>query len=375
VLPPLPGGLRLAYATAQPAGTVLRDARNASTPALLLRATPGVAPELCFLGGAALRVLRCGGVCTVEADGALLVRGVAPSRDVAVEVVAPDGATAVAFVVLPAGSRLWVGVVGGARRALLAAPGDAGTLLELDGTAALRARLRVDPATGAAAATLSLLPAPAALRPAGGGGAPPLPPPTPDGAFAAFALAVPRLPPVAASAALRRAGGAPPRPAQRGGAPMAPGNDGTLAPPWETAGVWDVSVAGGGGGAPPPPGVEAVELCLKVNYTGDAARLYATGRDDAPVGDLLGDNFFNNAAGDDAGLWRVGLTRALPSGAPPAPSNYTLRVLGLRADADAWVALDAWPVADFGTGANGSALALHGVSVEVTATAAWVVEG
>jgi len=376
VLPPLPGGLRMAYATAQPAGTVQRGAGNASSPLVLFVATPGVAPELCFPDGRALRVLRCGGACTVEADGALLVRGVAPSREVAFEALAPDGATAVAFVVLPApgangaGGRLWVGELGGARRALLTAPGDGDTLVELDGSGTLRLRLRVDPATGAAGAAVSVLPAPAALRPAGGGGGGAPVAPSPDGAFSAFALRAPgAVQPVAAAAALRRAGGAPPRPATKGGAPVAPGNDGSLAPPWDAAAVWDVALTGGSGA--PPPGVDAVELRLKVNYTGDAARLYATAGDDAPAADLLGDHFFNFAS-DDAGLWRVGLTRALPAGAP-LPRALTLRVLGLRADAGAWVALDAWPARDFGTGPNGSALVLHGVEVEATASVAWEV--
>lgn len=368
VLPPLPGGLRMAYATAQPAATLQRpSAGNASF--VLLVATPGVAPELCFQDGRALRVLRCGGACTVEADGALLVRGVAPSRDVALEVLAPDGATAVAFVVLPPGDagagRLWVGELAGARRALLTAPGDGDTLVEFDGSGLLRLRLRVDGASGAAGATVSMLPAPAALRPAGGG-APVAP--TPDGAFAAYSLAAPgALQPVAAAAALRRAGAAPPPPATKGGAPVAPGNDGSLAPPWDTAAVWDVALTGGSGA--PPPGVEALELRLKLNYSGDAARLYASAGDDAPLSDLLGDHFFN-AASDDAGLWRVGLTRALPAGAP-LPRALTLRILGLRADAGAWLALDAWPLQDFGTGPNGSALVLHGVAVEATATVAW----
>ena len=117
---------------------------------------------------------------------------------------------------------------------------------------------------------------------------------------------------------------------------------------------------------------------LRVNYTGDVARLYLSPGDDAPVGALLGDHFFN-AAGDEAGLWRVGLTRVLPSSngergggrAVELPCNLTLRVLGLREDAGTWVALDTWPLSDFGTGPNGSALVLHGVAVEVTATVAW----
>ena len=78
--------------------------------------------------------------------------------------------------------------------------------------------------------------------------------------------------------------------------------------------------------------MDAVELRLTYNYTGRAPPL----GDDAPAGDLLGDPFFYFAS-DGAGLWCVGLTRALPARVP-LPRALTLRILGLRADAGAWVA-------------------------------------
>lgn len=108
---------------------------------------------------------------------------------------------------------------------------------------------------------------------------------------------------------------------------------------------------------------------LRVNYTGDVARLYASAADNATLDDLLCDNFFNAPTDGDT-AWRVGLSRALPSGAP-LPRELTLRVLPLRADADADVALDSWPVADFGTGPGGSALVLHGVAATQVATVAF----
>ena len=57
----------------------------------------------------------------------------------------------------------------------------------------------------------------------------------------------------------------------------------------------------------------------------------------------------------------------------PLPPELTLRVLPLRADADAWVALDAWPDADFGSGPGGSALVLRSVTLETTVTVAFLV--
>jgi hypothetical protein len=57
----------------------------------------------------------------------------------------------------------------------------------------------------------------------------------------------------------------------------------------------------------------------------------------------------------------------------PLPPELTLRVLPLRADADAWVALDAWPDADFGSGPGGSALVLRSVTLETTVTVAFIV--
>lgn len=373
VFPPLPGGLRLAYALAQLGGIVQRRPGGA-LPLVLLLATPGVAPALVFDGAGALRVLSCArATCAREGD-ALLVTALTPSRDVALELLAPDGATAVAFVVLDAaagGERLWVGQLGGQRTAVVAAAADdADVLLEFgsdegsEGVAQLRLRAvaRATPRT----LTLSLLPAPAALTPPSGGA--PITP-TPDGAFGAFSLPCPAAPPLVVTPALVYTPTAPPPlpPRGRAGHPVAPGNDGALNDAWPGAGVWRLGLSGGAGRV--PPGAEALEVELSLNYTGDVARLYASPRDDAPLGDLLGDNFFNAPVTPDT-LWRLGLSRALPPGAP-LPAELTLRVLPLRSDADALVSLDSWPVADFGTGPGGSALVLHGVTASQVATVAF----
>jgi hypothetical protein len=120
---------------------------------------------------------------------------------------------------------------------------------------------------------------------------------------------------------------------------------------WAAAAVYNVTLAG----APPP----AADVRLVIDWTGDVARLYDSPAPDAPLSALLGDAFFNSPA-ETAALWSVSLSRATPPGAP-LPAALTLRVLPLRADASAYVALDSWPA--FGTGPGGSALAVTSVDV------------
>ena len=367
---PLPGGLVLRYALAQPAGTVRSSSSAPSDPSapptpaytVLLLATPGIAPELALERAGNLAVLSCSGQCSAE-GGVLVARGLAAGRGSALSVLAPDGATVVTFVVLAASdaARLWVGRLAGELRALLTAPGDEDTLLGLEADdSALSVRSSGSGGSGSAVA-LSILPPPAGLSVSGGA---PLPPPTPDGLFSRYTLALPGCS-VGASVALARGGALPP-PAPTGprGHPTAPGNDGTLSDDrWAAAAVYNVTVSsssssGGGGGALP----QGADVRLRFDWVGDVARLYASSDDAAPVSALLGDAFYNSPTSSNA-LWELSLTRALPLGAPVA-GTYTLRLLPLRADASASVGLDSWPA--FGTGPGGSALELRSVTALCT---------
>jgi beta-galactosidase len=354
----LPGGLRLVYGLAQPAGVV--DAPGG--PVVLLLSTPGVPTELAFADAAALRVLACAGTCAAE-GGTLYARALPAGRGAALQLLAPDGTTNVSFVVLDeaaGASRLWLGDLAGARRAFLADAG-ADTLFEFDGSATLR--VRSEAAGGTAA--VSILPAPATLAPAamggggGGGSAAPLVP-VPDGLFSRYTLSVPA--PVAALAAVTRLspGAVPPRPGKgAAGHAVSPGLNGTLGDAWPAAAVFSLALTGE---LPPPPALTDVRLIF--NWTGDAARLYLSPDDNAPVSTLLADVFYNAPTARDQ-LWATSLTRQLPPGAA-LPLNLTLRILPLRPDVDDVIALDSWP--PFGTGPGGCALDLRSVELVHTAT-------
>ena len=349
VYPPLPGGLRMAYALAQPAGTVA----GAAGPVVLLAAQPGVPTELKFDDAAALRVVACAGACAVE-GGALLARRLPAGRGAALVLDAPDGARVTFVVLAPAdAARLYVGRVAGAARAMLldAPDEDDDALVEMDADAGAAGALRVR-ARGAAA--LSMLPPPAALVRADGSAIAP----APDGLFSSYAVAAAAPCGVAAAVTAVSPGAVPP-PAPIGPRkqPVAPGNDGTLSGAWAAAAVWSVALSGA-----MPPGAD---VRLRFNWTGDAARLYSSPAADAPLAALLGDAFFN-AADTRNTLWSVSLARAAPALALPA--TLTLRVVPLRADADAVIGLDAWPA--FGGGPGGTALSLDAVDVICAATTA-----
>ena len=372
---PLPGGLLLRYALAQPAG-VLEG--TAAATVLLLR-TPGIAPEVALQaqqeGGQLPEVLFCSGVCSVE-GGVLMARGLAVGRGSALTVRSASGLL-VDFCVLDSedGARLWVGRLAGVQRAFLtgssssSGSGDSSSeLLEFDadaegaqGVGVLRLRATAGEGAGAAASLLSILPPPSRL--ALNGSAAPLPP-TPDGLFSLF---TPPLPSCALTVTVTQQwGGSLPPPAPRGprGFPTAPGNDGTLQDAaWAAAAVYSVAVTG-----TPPPGAE---VRLRVNWVGDVARLYSSGNASAPAAELLGDVFYNNPV-DANGRWEISLSRGRPAGTPVA-GLYTLRIVPLRADASGSVGMDSWP--DFGSGPGGSARGVEGVeaicaaSVELLAVA------
>jgi len=343
----LPGGLRLVYALAQPAGQVKTDGGIA----LLLLATPGVPTEIAVADALHVRVLVCGGTCAVEGD-TLYARALPAGRGAALVLLAPDNTTTVTVVVLDeaaGANRLWLGELGGVRRAFLT---DAGTdtLLELDGSATLRLR---STAAGSAAA-LAILPPPALVTLSGA-----LLTPTTDGVFARYSIPVPAATAVLASVMRVADGAVPPRPPTGGsGHPVSPGLDGTLnGTVWPTAAVWRLALVGA---LPPPPH----DVRLVFNWTGDAARLYAVPDDDAPLDALLADAFYNAPRAADE-LWATSLTRQLPPGAA-LPLNLTLRILPLRPDVDDVIALDTWP--RFGTGPGGCALELASVTLVQTAT-------
>ncbi|MGP8253074.1 MAG: beta-galactosidase [Terracidiphilus sp.] len=84
------------------------------------------------------------------------------------------------------------------------------------------------------------------------------------------------------------------------------------------------------------------DLYLKINYTGDIARLSSGGR-------LLDDNFYNGQP------WTIGLKRFL---APQGPSSFELSILPLRKDAPIYLETATPPA----FAPNGQAVSLEGVT-------------
>jgi hypothetical protein len=85
------------------------------------------------------------------------------------------------------------------------------------------------------------------------------------------------------------------------------------------------------------------DLYLKINYTGDVARLYSGGR-------LLDDNFYNGKP------WTIGLKRFLAS---QGPSTFELSILPLRKDAPVYLETTTPPA----YAQNGQAISLEGVTL------------
>ena len=352
VFPPLvasAGGLSLTYALAQPLGSV----ETPGGPVVLLAATTGVPVELCFEGAAGIAVLSCAGTCSVEGDS-LFARALPAGRSAAL--VVRVGTATTTFVVLDAAAgaeRVWFGALAGQRRAFVGDAADSTAMVEFDAEGAGAPLLRLV-SDAAASAAISILPAPASLAPADGGG--PALPGTPDGLFTRFEVALPP-PAVTVSAASIAAASVPP-PVAAGGAgnAVAPGNDGSLAG-WAAAGLWSLNFE--------PPGTivnNSTELILVVDFVGDAARLLTSASPGAGYADLLNDCWYNAPATPQQ-QWETPLTRLLGASVPQA---LALRILPLRADAQALVALDgAWPAA---TGPGNTTLALNGVRLVRRAT-------
>lgn len=266
---PADAAVALTYALAQPLGFVA-GATAADASSLLLAQTAGIPVEACFAAAASLTVLRCAGNCSVE-GGALYARALPAGLSPALSLRLPSGRLLDVIVLDEAtgADRLWFGELAGARRAFVAEPGSR-TILQFHPADASSLTLVGVAGSAASAAQLAILPPPASLSVAGV----PLPG-QPAGAFTAYAVPLPAVT-ASVAATLVRAGSLPPRvlPGPRGGA-ASPGLDGTLTG-WDAAGVWTLAFD------PPLLASAGADLRLCVNYTGDAARLYANASDAAP---------------------------------------------------------------------------------------------
>ena len=348
---PMGGLLALRYATAQPLASVGNNTGTAASRVFffaLARGT-GTTGEFAFNKASTITVTTCApGHCTVDAvRDILFVRNISPSRAAAFSLfIGTDTFTFVLLKHIDAEGQ-WFGDVAGLRRAFLtASPAQVdATLLRFPG----RDMLSVTTEAAGSPTHFSVYPPPSRIADGNGNAIPA----ENDGIFTSY-TAQSRGPVKDVTVTLVTPASAPPMPANGPlGYADEPGADGTLSgASWASAAVWSLALTGDG--VPVPDGVN---LRLRVNYTGDFARLYSVPSSvtNASVSTLVSDSYWNAPKTSDQ-FWGVPLTRPLGRVLPPM---MTLRIIALRQDAQIW--LDTWP--QFGSGPGGSALELNAVDL------------
>jgi hypothetical protein len=303
------GGVTLAYATVQP----LVRLDNPDT--LVFFAWPGVRAELALRADPQALLLKT--AASVSRDGGVTyVTDFTPGTAAILEVLRPGRPNLTILVLARAEAlNLWKGSPGKRERLWLS---EAGVSFDSD-------RVHLQSAQGGPL-TLGAFPAlggpVAGFRPAGR-----------NGVFEIWA-AVGQPARSTAVAARTLAQAAPAQPVKLSRRPVA------IAPleaDFAGAAVWSLRL---------PPGLleGGARPLLRIDYVGDAARLYAGGR-------LLDDNFYKGTP------FRYGLWRLTPA---QLQAGLELRILPLRRDAPIYLPPEAWPQ----FGANGEALALQRVRLE-----------
>jgi hypothetical protein len=341
---PLPSAITLAYATATPL-TTLPGGTPPYYPTAVFVQTPGTAPaELAFAnattastlpsstaagsstgGSRPLRFSQCavGATCGEEAEGGLLVaRGLPQAAGLGplctLSYADAEGGIALQVVVLNTtmAARAWGPVVLAGTPTLLLS--DAATSFLLlgggGGGGGVGGALEVHTEGVGAGVEVWALPPPATLSLSGGGGGGSPLTPSQEGLFSRYAFPAPPASLVASATLLAPAAPARVIPVGPKGNAWAPSADGTLGE-FEGAEVWGVSLAGeveeGG----------AMDVRLRVAYSGDCARVYEGGGVDR--GSIAMDHFFNGHP------LELPLTRSGYN----ASSTFTLRVLPLAKNA------------------------------------------
>ncbi|MDR3710623.1 MAG: beta-galactosidase [Capsulimonadaceae bacterium] len=301
--------VHLSYATAQPIAQITTgDARY-----VFFAQVGGIPAEFAFPGEHT--TVRATGAQTVRSGDTLIVRGLKPGRDVAIEAKGQSGRT-VRFVLLSDDDslQLWEGKIGGQDRIVLASGGIVfdGKTLRHSGAPRLEHRVSVFPSLPAVQVNGKRV---KTKR---------------DGVFAQFVVkdAAPSDAKVV-SAVVHAAG--PARVVPIGPAHVAQQPSDA---DFEAGAVWKLAVT---------LGDSSRSHLLRIRYTGDAARLYS--------GDyLIDDNFYNGAA------FEIGLDRYASL---VAKGGLTLKILPLRKDAPIY--LEGMEKIDFGP--DGSIVRLEGVEI------------
>lgn len=284
-------GVSLKYATAQ----LLCKLDNT----YVFFAWPGVAPEFAF-DARTLASLRAPKGAISRADGRTYVTGITPGTEVALRVRSKGGkATRIVVLTRNQAENCWKASVGGRERLFLS-PAD---LFFEEARVHLRAR-----DTGKL--TLAVFPAPhralSAFVPLRKSGR--------DGIFVRYTADVPSRKVPVRWEQIRPA--APSLPVKMGA-------EVALAPTdsdFERAGLWRISL-------PQDSLAGLSDVFLRIQYAGDAGRLYAGGR-------MLTDDFYN---GRD---WEIGLKRLGPD---VLGQGLSLQVLPLRKDAPIYMPRSSWP--------------------------------
>jgi beta-galactosidase len=343
-------GAVLAYVTGQPVAAL--EAWDGPTSLLHVFAAPrgAASVEFGFYAAQGLAVGSAPGGAVIhppDADGVIVVSDIVPGTAAAVMLETPGGVfVTLLFLSDDQSTRLWKATVAGRPRLFLSPPSppppggqpafedDADTALLFDPATPNMLRLRL--ATGSTPA-LGVLPAPEALAMYGSGS---MLPATPDGLFTTYTIpplpgTFPPPPQVAVSFQQTRPAG-PPRgvPINRAGVAAAPGPDGSDAAFASGAALYRLTLDPAGG-APPDP--SQFDVRLRLNYTGDVARLYLNGV-------MIEDHFYNG------GPMAVGLTRYAGAGVYDPSANLTLAVLPLNASYPIYVVPPAFNAAGAAVG-------------------------
>jgi len=315
-------GVTLRYSTAQ----MFTRIEDAGLPTYYFEALPGIPVEVALDAATVKSVVTSSGQVTRE-QNAIYVSGVAPGLDTSIDLVSTDGRH-IRLVVLTQqqAEDAWRVRIGGAEHLLITSAEFSADTDASHGRIWLRSRTTSQIA-------FTLVPPPAAPLKA----SLPLTAADSTAKFATFSAEAASWIDPFEYVQTESAGIAPPvkiGPAldwRPHGVAVAP-DAGTL----HNAAHWSITVPAGS-----MSGLS--DLYLRINYTGDVARLSAGGR-------LLDDDFYNGKP------WMIGLKRFLAS---QGPSSFDLSILPLRKDAPVY--LESATPPEFAP--NGQAVSLEGVTL------------
>ena len=312
----------LRYSTAQ----LFTRIENGGVPTIFFETLPGIAAEFAFDASKVGNIKISSGLVTRDSS-TIYVDGVSPGPDSSIDLVANDGHhLRIGVLTQQQAENAWKARLGGSQQLLIT---DADFAADPDAPQSqIRLRSRtssqfaftlVPPPAGALKASLPLTASASTSQSISY---------TADAAQWTDPLSVRQIAAAGVAPAIKTGPALDWRPH---GVAQAP-DSGPMAP----AARWSIQIPAGA-----MSGLS--DVFLRINYTGDVARLYAGGH-------LIDDDFYNGKP------WSIGLKRFLTA---QGPANFELNILPLRSDAPVYFETSASP--DFG--ANGQAVSLDGVTL------------